>query len=72
MHIGIISDTHNRLARTEAAVELLRSEGAETLKLMAGRGHRPQRITQPPAKGCEDNWDVGTGARQSGQQSVQE
>jgi uncharacterized protein len=31
MRIGIISDTHNRLARTAAAVELLRSAGAETL-----------------------------------------
>jgi uncharacterized protein len=31
MRIGIISDTHNRLARTAAAVELLRHKGAETL-----------------------------------------
>jgi putative phosphoesterase len=31
MRIGIISDTHNRLPRTAAAVELLRGEGAEIL-----------------------------------------
>jgi putative phosphoesterase len=31
MLLGIISDTHDRLARTAAAVELLRAEGAEAL-----------------------------------------
>ncbi len=31
MRIGIISDTHNQLARTEAAVLLLRAEGSEVL-----------------------------------------
>jgi len=31
MRIGIISDTHNCLARTESAVGLLRAEGAEVL-----------------------------------------
>jgi putative phosphoesterase len=31
MRIGILSDTHNRLPRTVAAVELLRVEGAEAL-----------------------------------------
>jgi uncharacterized protein len=31
MRIGILSDTHNKLARTVAAVELLRTEGAEAL-----------------------------------------
>jgi putative phosphoesterase len=31
MRIGIISDTHDRLERTIAAVELLRAEGAEAL-----------------------------------------
>jgi putative phosphoesterase len=31
MRIGILSDTHDQLPRTVAAVELLRAEGAETL-----------------------------------------
>src|SRR5262245_5398470 len=31
MRIGILSDTHNQLARTAAAVELLRAEGAKAL-----------------------------------------
>ena len=31
MRLGILSDTHDRLARTRSAVELLRAEGAEVL-----------------------------------------
>jgi putative phosphoesterase len=31
MLLGILSDTHNQLARTAVAIELLRAEGAETL-----------------------------------------
>jgi uncharacterized protein len=31
MRLGILADTHNQLARTQVAVELLRSEGAEAL-----------------------------------------
>lgn len=31
MRLGIISDTHNRLERTRAAVELLRTAGADVL-----------------------------------------
>lgn len=31
MLLGILSDTHDRLARTEAAINLLKAEGAETL-----------------------------------------
>jgi putative phosphoesterase len=31
MRLGILSDTHDRLARTQRAVELLRAEGAEVL-----------------------------------------
>src|SRR5689334_347842 len=31
MLLGILSDTHDRLARTQLAVELLQAEGAEAL-----------------------------------------
>jgi uncharacterized protein len=31
MKLGILSDTHNELARTQRAVEMLRTEGAEVL-----------------------------------------
>lgn len=31
MRIGILSDTHDELTRTEAAVEILRAQGAEVL-----------------------------------------
>jgi uncharacterized protein len=31
MRIGILSDTHNELARTKMAIQLLREEGAEAL-----------------------------------------
>ena len=31
MQVGILSDTHNQLGRTAAAVELLRAEGAGVL-----------------------------------------
>ena len=31
MRLGILSDTHDRLARTRVAVDILRAEGAEVL-----------------------------------------
>ncbi len=44
MRIGILSDTHNQLARTAAAVELLRAEGAAAL-IHCGDLTEPEIVT---------------------------